>query len=363
MNDMKTTDFDKNLVVDTDISEKDIIWFDVKNEPFALSGVFYDESRGQYLRMPQEIADRVNDGVSWLNTNTAGGRVRFITDSSFIGIRAVMENCPLMPHITLAGQSGFDLYRKTERGELYERTFMPPMGMKTGYSSGQVFDGERYEYTINFPLYDGVKELYVALKKDAFLSAPGKYAYEKPVVYYGSSITQGGCASRPGNSYQAMISRMLDTEYINLGFSGSCRAEDVMADYINGLDMSVFVLDYDHNTPSVEYLEQTHGKFFRAIREKHPELPIVILSAPDSLLRGGDFMKRRDIVKATFDAAIAAGDENVAFVDGLTLFEGELFDSCTVDGCHPNDLGFYRMAQKTGAAVKAALIKRYGEKK
>ena len=345
---MKIEEIDKNLVVNTDITEPDIVWVDIKQAPFVISGVIYDEKRGCYTRMPQEIADQVSEGVAYLNTNTAGGRVRFRTNSDFIGIRAVMNNNELMSHITLAGQSGFDLYRRTdgENMECFYHAFIPPMGMSTGYSAPFSTDGAMADYTINFPLYDGVKELYIALKKDAVISEPTPYRHTVPVVYYGSSITQGGCASRPGNSYQAIISRRLDTEYMNLGFSGSCRAEDCMVQYLAGLKMSVFVCDYDHNTPDVEHLKKTHMPLYRAVRAKQPELPIIFVSAPDMLMAPERFAIRREVIRETYQTAINEGDKNVYFIDGAELFEGEAWDSCTVDGCHPNDLGFYRMAMR-----------------
>jgi len=347
---MKIEEIDRNLVVETDITEPDIVWLDIKQAPFAIHGIMYDEKRGMYTRMPQEIADQVSPGVAGLNTNTAGGRVRFCTNSCFIGIRAVMSTNFLMPHITLAGQSGFDLYRQKagDSTEVYYHTFMPPMGMRTGYSSPFVTDGEMADYTINFPLYDGVKELYIALKKDAVILEAKPYRHPVPVVYYGSSITQGGCASRPGNSYQAIISRRLNVDHINLGFSGSGKAEPIMVDYLASLDMSVFVCDYDHNAPNVEHLKATYPPLYHAVRAAHPEIPIVIVSAPDVLIKPDSHIVRREAIKEAYQNALAEGDKNIYFIDGAELFAGEEWDACTVDGTHPNDLGFYRMAMRIG---------------
>ena len=347
---MKIEELDRNLIVETDITEPDIVWLDIKQAPFVIHGVMYDEKRGMYTRMPQEIADQVSPGVADLNRHTAGGRVRFRTNSRFIGIRAVMRTDFLMPHITLAGQSGFDLYRKKagDSTEVFYATFMPPMGMRTGYSSPFVTDGEMADYTINFPLYDGVNELYIALKKDAVISEPEAYRHPVPVVYYGSSITQGGCASRPGNSYQAIISRRLNVDHINLGFSGNGKAEPVMADYLASLNMSVFVCDYDHNAPDIAHLKATHLPLYRTIRKAHPDIPYIIVTAPGMLINPTHFAPRRDVIKETYLTALAEGDKNVYFIDGGELFAGEDWDSCTVDRTHPNDLGFYRMAMRIG---------------
>ncbi len=355
---MRIDEIDKNLKVETDIQEPDLVWLNVRQAPFMISGIFYDEEQGCFVRLPQKIADRVSEGVADLNHHTAGGRVRFRTNSSCIAIKAVMATEYLMSHITLIGQSGFDLYHKYENSEddIYYQTFRPPMGMRTGYSSAVMTDGKMAQYTINFPLYDGVKELYIALKKDAVLEAPMPYYYEKPIVYYGSSITQGGCASRPGNSYQAIISRRLNADHINLGFSGSGRAEAEMVQYLASLDMCAFVCDYDYNCLSAEHLWQTHMPLYRAVRDAHPDLPIILISAPTVLKDPENFSERRAAVRATYDAAIADGDNNVYYIDGAELFAGECWDSCTVDGVHPNDFGFYRMAMRIEKTLKSILI-------
>ncbi|MBE6581242.1 MAG: hypothetical protein E7650_06480 [Ruminococcaceae bacterium] len=361
---MRIEDIDKNLVVETTITEPDLVWLDVREAPFVLYGVRYDEAQGRFVRMPQEVANEISAGVSGgLNRCTAGGRVRFRTNSRYIAIKAVMKNGAPMVHMPLTGQSGFDLYRVDKKGkDTYYRTFVPPRGMSEGYASAHWLEsGDVYDYTINFPLYDGVKELYVALKKEALLEAPTPYAIEKPVVYYGSSITQGGCASRPGNAYQAIISRKLGVDHINLGFSGSAKGEIKMAEYIATLDMSAFVLDYDHNTNNEEHLAATHEPFFKVIRAAHPDLPIVIVSAPNVLLKGderfsyGRFTARRAIIRRTYENALLAGDNKVWFIDGAQLFKGEDWDACTVDGTHPNDLGFQRMAVRIGRDLKKAL--------
>ena len=347
---MRIEEIDKNLLIETTITEDNLVWLDAKEPPFSLFGVFHDEESG-YLRMPQKIAAEVSDSVAHLNRCTAGGRVRFQTDSSFIAIKAVMKNEILMPHITLAGQSGFDLYRNVEGKDLYYHSFVPPMGVRQGYTAFRQTDGKLAQYTLNFPLYDNVCELYIALKKDAVILPATAYAHPLPVVYYGSSITQGGCVSRPGNSYQAILSRMLDVDHINLGFSGSCRAEPAMAEYLAQLPMSVFVCDYDHNAPDEEHLRATHLPLYRTIRAKQPDLPILFISAPDSISSPA-FSSRRDIVRYTYETSVKEGDTRTRFIDGGELFAGECWDACTVDGCHPNDLGFFRMSQRIGRELK-----------
>lgn len=342
---------DRHLAVNSTVTEPDLVWYNVRKTPFAVHGLLYDEEMGHFLRIPQSVADTVSPGVAGgLNRHTAGGRVRFRTNSRFIAIHAVMANTKPMSHMPLTGQSGFDLYHTVEDKEIYYKTFVPPRGMTEGYDCGQAVDGVLTDYTIHFPLYDNVKELYIGLKKDAVVESATSYRHTVPIVYYGNSVTQGGCASRPGNSYQAILTRRLSADHINLGYSGNGKGEPQFAAYIATLPMSVFVMDYDGNAPSEEYLRATHEPFYRIVREKNPTLPIVMLSGSSILLMGdaptwrGRMTARREIIRETYQHALAAGDKNVYFVDGAEIFAGADWDACTVDGSHPNDLGFFRYA-------------------
>jgi hypothetical protein len=202
------------------------------------------------------------------------------------------------------------------------------------------------EITIFFPLYNGVTDLRIGLKEGSTFLAASPYQTGKRVLFYGSSITQGGCVSRPSMAYPNQLSRMLDCDIINLGFSGSAKGEREMLDYIIGLDFDVFVLDYDHNAPDPDHLRATHESFFRGFRAARPDVPVIMLSAPDVRFKDASWKERRDIVKATYENAVRDGDKNVYFIDGETLFGEEDWHICTVDSCHPNDLGHYRMAKR-----------------
>ena len=326
-------------------------FYDVSEPPFKVHGLLHD-SKG-YYRMPYETAAEANEGVKGLNLHTAGGRVRFCTDADRIVLRAKMRSVTKMPHFALTGSAGFDLYA----GGIYKGTFVPPDNLKNGYSSELYIGAEGMrEITVHFPLYSGVTRLELGFPAGSVIEEAEPYRIQLPVVFYGSSITQGGCASRPGNAYENILSRLLSCDHINLGFSGSAKGEHCMAEYIAGLRMSAFVLDYDHNAPDPDYLEKTHRTFFEMVRGRNPGLPVFILSRPQPNPCEDD-LRRRDIVKATFDYAVNSGDKNVYFIDGtemLGIFGG---DSGTVDNCHPNDLGFYCMAKALEPLMKSALIK------
>ena len=336
---MDISKVDKNFAVQTQIDRKGLHFYDVEEAPFRVYGVKMDD--GRYRRLPEEVALATSAGVHTLHANTAGGRVRFVTDSPRIAIHASMDGQYQSPHFAFAGKAGFDIYQNGT----YRKTFMPPVDMTDGFESViETRLTQKAEILIHFPLYANVKRLYIGLEEGSVLESAAEYAVKTPVVYYGSSITQGGCASRPGNAYQNIQSRLLDFDYINLGFSGNAKAEDAMIDYINGLEMSAFVYDYDHNAPTPAYLAQTHERMFKRIRAVHPDLPILLLSRPQPNMLNPEDVERLEIVKRTYENALAAGDRNVYFIPGPALME-DVRNEGLVDGVHPNDAGFVSMAR------------------
>lgn len=342
---------DSNFKVETKIDKDDIKFYDVKDAPFQICGVKYED--GKFRRLPEQVAERVSKGVSALHTNTAGGRVRFRTDSPYIAIYIKMPNVGKFSHMPLTGSAGLDLYVEDE-GVRYVKTFIPPYDMVDGFESViEVPYTDMRDYTIDLPLYSDVSALYIGLSDRATIAEPRQYTIEKPIVFYGSSITQGGCASRPGNAYDHTLSRRFDFDYINLGFSGGARGELPIAEYIRDLDMQVFVYDYDHNAHTLQLLEETHERMFKIIRQAHPELPIIIMSRPKYHLRDIE-QTRLEIIQRTFHNAKAKGDQNVYMLDGKTLME-MAGDEGTVDNSHPNDLGFASMAKAVGAVLEKIL--------
>ena len=351
----RVEDIDKNLKVDTELKKEDLVFYDCLDSPFEINGVLLPKADGEpFCRMPGEIAEQVNEGVAHLYKCTAGGRVRFKTDSPYVAIHVEMGNVGKMPHFPFTGSIGLDLYERRDEKEIYVKTFVPPVDIVDGYESIVEFEeGRMRELTINMPLYSGVTKLYIGLAKDAKIEKCRAYKHPVPVVYYGSSITQGGCASRPGNSYQSMISRKLDCDYVNLGFSGNAKGEPIMREYLSRLPMSVFVMDYDHNAPTPEHLEQTHQPLFEAVRRANPDLPIILVSMPES--SGREIIDRRfRIIQKTYEDALAKGDRHVYLIDGRQMVAG-IEDSWSVDGVHPNDLGFHAMAEAIGAVLAQIL--------
>lgn len=350
------TKVDKNLATTID-EDSGTRFYDVTKPPFKIFGVTVPQNSGdKFRRMPREIAESVSEGVAFLHSNTAGGRMRFRTDSPYITLKTKMPDVCRFPHMPLTGSTGFDCYRADGEKQIYVGTFVPPYESESGYTAkiGGGFVGEN-DYIINMPLYNDVSSVRIGVDKNAKLSGSiSEYKPGLPIVYYGSSITQGGCASRPGNCYQSIISRRLNRDYINLGFSGSAKAEQPMIDYIKTLDMSVFVYDYDHNAPTAEYLEQTHKHMFDEIRGAKPRLPIIIVSRPSAVVYP-DTQKRLDIITNTYKRATENGDKNVYMINGGEMIRKFCGNDGTVDNCHPNDFGFVAMANEIGGCIEKIL--------
>lgn len=345
--------FDKNFVVKTNIQKEGLKFYNIEEKPFKIYGL--KKENGMYVRIPKETAKDISEGVFNFHAHAAGGRVRFVTDSPYIAISVKYGFIGKMCHFALTGSAGFDMYVEENSKQIYKAVFVPPYEVSNGYESVIDFsDRKKRLITINFPLYTEVKDLFIGIKNGSILEEAREYKYTTPIVYYGSSITQGGCASRPGNSYQAIISRILDCDYINLGFSGSARGEDKMADYIANLNMSIFVYDYDNNAPTVEHLEKTHKRMFDRIRLKNPELPIIMMSRPRPHLTEGE-QKRQEIIRATYQSAIDSGDKNVYFLSGSQLICGDFEETALIDSAHPNDSGFLCMSKVLVEIIKDIL--------
>ena len=342
-------DVDKNLAVETKLEIDGIKFYNALSEPFSLHGVFYED--GKFRRLPETVAKNTNDGVHWLHDNTAGGRIRFRTDSPYVAIHCEMPFVCIMGHCAPTGSASFDLYVRDARGaERFVGPYTRDVSKTGGYEGVLRAPGSGMrEYTINFPTYSSVSELYIGLDENAAVEAPAPYKIQTPVVFYGSSITQGACASRPGTAYESVVSRRFDFDYINLGFSGSARGEQVMAEYIAGLNMSVFVMDYDHNAPTVEHLAETHEPFFKTIRKAYPQIPVIFMARPQ-FYQNEESQKRYQVIKKTYDNAVKAGDNNVYLLDGPTLM-AMAQDEGMVD-IHPNDCGFVSMARAVGDVLE-----------
>ena len=353
---------DKNMVVDTTIGDVEVVWYDVRKQPFSLHGFYNPENEPIFRRLPPDVASETSGAVGKLSKESAGGRVRFSTDSPYIAIRAKYLVVGHASHISLVSTSGFDMYIDGEFGSRYVLDFRMPYDMTNSYEQIiRLNSGEMRSYTINFPIHAVVESLEIGVAPNSIVKEAIPYRDIKPVIFYGSSIVHGTAASRPGNIYPAMISRELNLDFKNMGFSGNAKGEPTLARYLATLPMSVFVCDYDHNAPTAEHLEETHYQFYEIIREKNPEVPYIMITRPNywTMIRVQDqILKRRDIIMRSYLRARDNGDQNVYFIDGMSFNVCPHQYEMTVDHVHPNDSGFARMADSIGTVIKHVLEKR-----
>lgn len=332
-------------------------WLPITTPPLEVNGLpWFAENGGELSRLPVKLKDSYRKPVWNLAQQPSGGRIRFVTNSTTLAIRLEYPHGADMQNMHAFGQTGVDLYQ----GNRYWGTAVAARNSKPGVVQEHTFykDQSRVdrESTLYLPLYVPVKILGVGVDADAEIKAPSTFALKKPVVFYGTSITQGGCASRSGLSYEAILGRELNVDFINLGFSGNGIGEPEMARTVASIDAAMFVLDFAHNNPTLESFKQAFDPFIAAIRAAHPQTPILLMTpiydarmeswAPRPLLD-----EMRVLIRQVAARRIAAGDMNLQVVEGIDLLGSSSGDSL-VDGTHPNDRGFQAMAD--GLAVTIA---------
>jgi len=342
---VRISDIDPNFRL-SDKIPTDTKFRSVWEDPFRIYGIA-DNEKGDFCRLPRELLPRCSEGIQRLAEYLAGACVRFTTDADSLSVVWELVTSANMSHFAPCGKNGMELFEETEQGTRHVSNLIPALedggACRIRQSSFVRLPGGLRSYVLYLPLYNGLRTLMLGLPPQAQLLPGRTPRTEKPVVFYGSSVTQGACASKAGSCYTTLLARRLDAAQINLGFSGNAKGEEVIARHIASLDMSLFVYDYDYNAPSVEHLQATHEPFFRIIREAQPELPVVMISRFSGTW-GADADARRDVIRNTFLHAVQAGDHRVWFVDGHPLFGETDRDMCTVDTGHPTDIGFLRVA-------------------
>lgn len=322
--------------------------FECKDNPIKVFGLIDFYKNGSLMRLPEEIMEKMPQ-LRQFGSRSTGGRICFRTNTKNLYVKLVSKTFIRDYASTQIASSGVDIYIGDRTKGIYLGSVFPTGLRGTDLNvSEKIFalDGEMTDITIFMPKNEQIANVYIGIDDEARMEAPTPYENEKPVIFYGSSITEGGCASRVGNTYNAALSRRLNMDYINFGFSGSAKGEPEMAEFIASVPMSIFVMDYDYNAPDAEYLEKTHEPFFKIIREKNPKLPIIMLSNPNYMLNPEENEKRLAVIRKTYENAVQNGDKNVYLISGKNFYGNDDIYACTVDKIHPNDNGFYRMAKE-----------------
>jgi lysophospholipase L1-like esterase len=335
-------------------------WYDLSK--YGIEGKGWSETKEYYDRLPATAEKSVRSKVWELSHDSSGMCFRFVTDADSIGARWTLTSDELqLVHMPSSGVSGLDLYVK-DNGHWRWLGF--GWARKKGENtrllvSGKLNPGKR-EYLLYLPLYNGVHKVEIGLPPGShFLPAPSYPPGTKPIVFYGTSITQGGVASRPGMAYPAILGRALGYPTINLGFSGNGQAEPEVAALLAQLDPAIYVLDPLPNLSPAQVTERMPA-FIRILRAAHPKTPIVLVESlvyPDGRYiedgRGRRYRESNAALAALYKELLHEGEKNVLYIKGEELLGDDGED--TVDGTHPTDLGLSRMAKHMEPVLRAAL--------
>ncbi len=346
----------ENAVVD----ENGVKWIDGMDLP--IEGRVFDDVEHYFDRLPANVSTNVNAGVRNMKHHTAGMQFRFYTNSKKLRFKWTPYSSRLaMGHMPSTGVSGIDIYRwNAGKGRwVHVKCFRLPDEAKEDFS----FDLD-WKYggpcLVYLPLYNGLRSFSLGIDAPATVEPlpPRASGVEKPVVFYGTSITQGACASRPGMSFVNIVGRDLDVPVVNLGFAGNGWMELEMSEHLARIDASCYVLDCLWNMGSANAdnrpgrnVEENYDPFIRNLRAKRPGVPIVM--AGQCNVRNGAPNAKEQFVRALYDRLVAEGWDNLIFLPGPGMFADD--SEGTVDGCHPNDYGMVALAKAYGAAVAEAL--------
>ena len=348
-----------NAVVDTN----GVKWIDGRHLPIEGRWTLGD-TKHYYMRLPDTLTTNVNAGVRGMRKHTSGMLFRFRTDSGFLVIRhAPLDGWHAMGHMTEVGTSGWDVYRLDKTSGKWRF-----VASNHGASADKGNPGARVkriawragdECIINLPLYNGVKEFALGIAPGAKIEAPAPWAsgIAKPVVFYGTSITHGGCSTRPGLGFVNIVGRNLQVPVYGLGFSGSGVMEFELSDVIAKIDASCYVLDCLWNMSLKDSqrrgrsVEGNYERFIRNLRAKRPGVPIVMAEQCDVFMKGPN--DKDKFIRALYEKLVAEGWKDLVYLPKDEMYTGDM--EGTVDGCHPNDIGMASMAKAFGKAVREAL--------
>jgi lysophospholipase L1-like esterase len=333
-------------------------WYDIRH--LGLEGQGWQETKSPFDRLPAKAEGVVRNAVWNLSRHSAGISARFVTDAKSIEAKWTLTSANLaMPHMPATGVSGLDLYVNTPAGTWrWVANGRPTKKTNAVRLLGEISEG-RHEFCLYLPLYNGVTSVEIGVPNGAEVARlPRTKGTEKPMVFYGTSITHGGCASRPGMVHTSILGRRLNRPVINLGFSGNGTMDPEIAELLAELDASVVVIDCLPNMVADQVRQRVRPPVEK-IRAARPDVPIVL--AEDRTYSNSFFLasrrKRNDDsrvpLRETFNQMSKAGVKNLLYLEG----EGQLGDDgeATVDSSHPTDLGFMRMADAFEPVLREAL--------
>jgi hypothetical protein len=337
----------------------DLAWHNV--EDFGLEGREWSDLKRlrYYDRFPAEVEKNIPAPVWSLSRDSAGMMARFQSDSTTIAVRYTLRNERLaMPHMPATGASGTDLYAQDDKGTWRWVYCSQPTGKNVETVLINGIPKQSREFQLYLPLYNGIEKLEIGTLKNAQFQ--GHAPRPKPLVFYGTSITHGASASRPGMVHTAILGRRLNLPILNLGFSGNGRMDTGVNEMMGKLDAAAYVIDCLPNMGPELVTERT-APLVRQLRAARPETPIILVE--DRRNTNSWILKSRDnfhtanhsALKNAYDSLIKSGVKNLYYINGNNLLGDD--NDGTVDASHPTDLGFYRQALEMEPVIKKALAR------
>lgn len=332
-------------------------WHDVTT--WGVEGrVLPDAERKRWFdRLPADADGKVTKAVWTLSRHSAGMMVRFKTDATAIHVHYKLLHAKLaMPHMPATGVSGVDLYARDTEGQWrwVQVTRPSSQEVKTQIVSG-LAPGVR-EFAAYLPLYNGIEFLRFGVPpKSKFESLQPR---RKPIVFYGTSITHGACASRPGMVHTAILGRRFDMPVVNLGFSGNGRMHAAVGDYLTRLDAAAYVIDCLPNM-NAKMVQERCVPLVKQIRARKPNTPIVLVEDRRNTnswilpIRDAHHTANHAALKKAFEMLRSESVEKLYYISGDKLY-GTDGDGAT-DGSHANDLGFFRQATVFEPVLREAM--------
>lgn len=322
----------------------------------SIYGLPYFETERTYLRIQEKdysLVNQLSESLAILTKNTAGCLVAFYAISNYFAIQVKGLKHFHMTHMAYTGQAGFDLYMGKDAFDLsfYQTCKFNVSDETYYYTFFENLTQEKKLFVLYFPLYASIEELNLFFDDNALVEPCTNLFPKGRIVFYGTSITQGGCASRPGMSYPSIISRKIQYECINYGFSGNGKGQIEMAELVAKIkDVKLFVLDYEANADEDNLLQKTLEPFIKTIWSYHPMTPILVIS---KIMMSKEYHNQNSnekyrslyLFQKRLIQALQKENSNLFFLNGQKLL-APMYHEATVDGIHPTDLGFYQMAEK-----------------
>lgn len=338
--------------------EKNVNWYNFEKLPVEGRAWDGEERRSPFDRFPKRWMEKIPGGVAGNATHSSGMAVHIKTNAPTLKIRYELTSANLgMWHMQPSGVSGFDLYMRDENGEFrYVRVVQAGAAAETDF--GGLGAAGEHELLVYLPLYNGVKLLEVGVPAGSSFEIVERT--EKPLLFYGTSIVHGACATRPGMPHPAILGRRLNLPFWNFGFSGCGRMELVMAEAFGELDPAVYIIDCLPNM-NPEVVNANAYPFLKKLRELRPETPILLLEdrvAPRAWMDAGSagFHKANHAaLKAQYDRLVAEGVAGITYMTGDQLLPSD--GDGTVDNSHSTDYGFWYQANVMEPVLRKILGK------